>query len=70
MGRLLLPFGLFSALSGLWMASFYALPAGYGMVLYIERLIFGGGMLASLLFGYGAIRPRDYIEHRAWMIRG
>jgi uncharacterized membrane protein SirB2 len=70
MGRLLLPFGLFSALSGLWMAQFYALPAGDGTVLFIERLIFGVAMVASLALGYMAVRRRDYVTHRAWMMRG
>lgn len=70
MGKLLLPFGLLSALSGLWMNQFYALPAHDGTVLYIERLIFGLGMTVSLLLGYQAIRARNYVTHRAWMMRG
>ena len=70
MGRILLPFGFFSALSGLWMAQLYALPVGDGTVLYIERLIFGVAMVAALSLGYIAIHRRDYVNHRAWMMRG
>jgi Predicted membrane protein (DUF2306) len=70
MGKLLLPFGLLAALSGLWMNQFYALPAHDGTVLYIERLVFGVAMFVSLVLGYLAIRARDYAAHRAWMMRG
>jgi uncharacterized membrane protein len=70
MGRMLLPFGLASALSGLWMSQFYALPDSDGAILYFERLIFGIAMFAFLLLGYTAIRRHDYINHRAWMMRG
>jgi Predicted membrane protein (DUF2306) len=70
MGKFLLPLGLLSALSGLWMNQFYALPAHDGTVLYIERLIFGVGMFVALVLGYVAIRSRNYAAHRAWMIRG
>ncbi len=69
-GRLLLPFGLAAAISGLWMAQFYRLPESDGSVLYVERMVFGSAMLASLLLGYAAIRRRDFARHGAWMMRG
>ncbi len=69
-GRLLLPFGLAAAISGLWMNQLYALPPSDGSILYIERLVFGGAMLASLVLGFFAIRRRDYAQHGAWMMRG
>ena len=69
-GRVLLPFGLAAALTGLWMNQLYALPASDGSILYVERLVFGAAMLASLVLGYLAIRRRDYLQHGAWMMRG
>ena len=73
-GRLLLvPSGLIVALSGLWMTLFYPgtnSTAGAGaLLLYILRLVFGSGMLFSIIFGFIAIRRGDMIRHRAWMTR-
>ena len=68
-GWLLVPSGLISALSGLWMSQFYALPAIDGEILYGLRLIFGWGMVASIVFAVLAIRRRKFAEHGAWMIR-
>lgn len=69
-GRILVPFGLVAALSGLWMNQFYALPPGDGEILYRLRLLFGSGMVLSILLGFAAIRRRDIAAHRAWMMRG
>lgn len=73
-GRLLLvPSGLIVALSGLWMTLFYPgtnSTAGTGaLLLYVLRLVFGSGMLFSIIFGFVAIRRGDMIRHRAWMTR-
>ena len=68
-GKLLVPFGLLAALTGLWMANFYPWPAGDGQVVYLERLIFGSAMLASIILALLAIRRRDFTSHGAWMIR-
>lgn len=68
-GRILIPAGLLVALSGLWMAHFYAWPAGDGMAVYVERLIAGTAMLASIVMGIDAIRRRAFAEHGNWMIR-
>lgn len=73
-GRLLLvPCGLIVALSGLWMTLFYPgtnSTAGAGaLLLYVLRLLFGSGMLLSIIFGFIAIRRGDMIRHRAWMTR-
>jgi Predicted membrane protein (DUF2306) len=59
-GRLLVPFGFASAVTGLWMAHFYALPASDGSILYVERLIVSAAMLIALFLGVMAIRRRDY----------
>ena len=73
-GRLLLvPCGLIVGLSGLWMTLFYPgtnSTAGAGaMLLYALRLLFGSGMVFSIVYGFIAIRRGDMIRHRAWMTR-
>jgi uncharacterized membrane protein len=69
MGKVLLVGGLLVALSGLWMAHFYPWPAGDGQLVYIERLVFGWGMVLSIGLGIDAIRRRAYAVHGEWMIR-
>jgi uncharacterized membrane protein len=68
-GRVLVPSGLVAALSGLWMTLFYPWPAYDGEFLYALRLLFGSGMILSLVLGVAAVRRRDYAHHGAWMIR-
>lgn len=68
-GRVLAMLGLVAALSGLWMAHFYPWPAGDGQILYVERLVFGVGMIASIVLALFAIRRRDFQAHGEWMIR-
>jgi uncharacterized membrane protein len=69
-GRIVAPCGLVAALSGLWMAHFYPWPAGDGQVIYLERLVFGSAMAASIMLALLAVRRRDFASHGAWMIRG
>lgn len=68
-GRVLVVAGLVAALTGLWMARFYPWPPGDGQALYALRLVFGSGMLLSLVLALVAIRRRDFASHGAWMIR-
>jgi uncharacterized membrane protein len=73
-GRLLLvPCGLIVGLSGLWMTLFYSgtnITAGAGAILlFALRLLFGSGMVFSIVYGFIAIRRGDMIRHRAWMTR-
>lgn len=68
-GKLLAGLGFAAALSGLWMAHFYPWPAGDGMGVYIERLVFGTAMVASLVLAIRAILRRDFVTHGAWMTR-
>ena len=68
-GWVLAPAGLVSALTGLWMAQTYAWPAGDGLMVYAERLVFGAAMVAFLVLGLEAIRQRDFAAHGAWMTR-
>jgi uncharacterized membrane protein len=69
-GRVLGVLGLAAALTGLWMALFYPWPAGDGVGVYVERLVFGLMMLASITLALLAVRRRDYKTHGKWMIRG
>jgi len=66
-GRILIPAGLLTALSGLWMSVFYPLPDGYTDVPL--RLFFGTAMLVSLVLGLAAIRQRNFVRHGEWMTR-
>lgn len=68
-GRLLVPFGLAAALSGLWMAVYYDLPAHDNDLLEVFRLIFGSLMVLSIVLGVRAILRRDVAHHRLWMMR-
>jgi uncharacterized membrane protein len=68
-GRVLVAAGAIVALSALWMTLLYSRKAGTGDLLYLERLLFGAGMAASLVLGFTAIRRRDIARHRAWMMR-
>ncbi|MEO3743095.1 DUF2306 domain-containing protein [Plantactinospora sp. B5E13] len=69
-GRVLVPCGLTVALSGLWMAFAYDLPAHDNNVLAGLRLVFGSAMAAAILLGLAAVLRRDFTRHRAWMVRG
>jgi uncharacterized membrane protein len=69
-GRLLVPCGLSTALSGLWMTVSYHLPASDDALLEGFRIVFGLAMILSIVLGFAAIRRRDIARHRAWMMRG
>ncbi len=69
-GRFLLACGLVAGLSGLWMTLFYPRAEGDGELLDGLRLLFGSGMVLSLVLGLAAILRRDVGGHRAWTIRG
>jgi uncharacterized membrane protein len=68
-GRLVAVAGVAVAGSALWLTLFYEAQPGTGDLLYVLRLIFGSMMAASLVLGITAIRRRDIVAHRAWMIR-
>jgi uncharacterized membrane protein len=68
-GRVLLPCAMLVAISGLWMTLTYPWPAGDGVAVYLERLVFGTAMLVSVVMGVDAIRRRRYAEHGDWMVR-
>ncbi|WP_103959168.1 DUF2306 domain-containing protein [Nonomuraea solani] len=68
-GRVLVAAGLVTALSGIWMTLFSALPAGDDGLLTVFRLGFGTAMVVSIVLGFVAIRRGDVRRHRAWMTR-
>lgn len=68
-GRVLVPAGVLSALSGMWMAVAYDLPAPSGMALMVMRLGFGAAMVAGIVVAFAAIRRGDVRTHSAWMTR-
>lgn len=69
-GRVLVVAGLLVVASALWMTVFYEPKAGTGQPLFGFRLIFATSMAGCLVYGFVAIRRRDFVAHRAWMIRG
>ena len=68
-GRVVMPAGLLSALSALWMTLFYDLPAVNGVALLVMRLGFGTAMAAGIVLAFVAIRRGDVVTHSAWMTR-
>lgn len=71
LGRMLVPFGMLSALSGLWMTLFYP-PATMnfdGPALQAIRLAVGVGMVLALWLGFRAAVHRRMAPHRRWMLR-
>ena len=68
-GSVLVVAGLVAALSGLWMAIFYAIVPADSPLLHAFRLFFGLAMALSILQGTLAIRRRDVVRHQAWMRR-
>ncbi len=63
--------GLVSALSGLWMTSFFPRVEGDSDMLDALRFVFGVAMVSCLILGlYTAAKKRDFLRHSAWMMRG
>ncbi|MET0976811.1 MAG: DUF2306 domain-containing protein [Leifsonia sp.] len=68
-GRIVAPAGLLSALSALWMTLFYTMPAVYGPVLFVMRIVLATAMAAAIVYAFLAIRRGDVRTHSAWMTR-
>lgn len=68
-GRMVVVAGMVAALSGLWMALFYAIVPADSALLHGLRLFFGLAMALSILLGYLAILRRDVVRHQDWMRR-
>jgi Predicted membrane protein (DUF2306) len=63
--------GAVAAITGVWMAIVYPIPAALqGNLLWGVRVLAGTSMLASIVLAVVAAVQRDLVRHRAWMIRG
>ena len=69
-GRIVLPCGLLTAFSGVWLTLFLPRSAIDGDLIAVIRVLVGAAMTTFLVLGFVAIRRRDFARHRAWMIRG
>lgn len=69
-GKLLALCGLSSALTGMWMAEFYAIPNSLqGPVLHAVRMMVGVAMVTAIILAWSSILRRNVAHHEAWMIR-
>jgi len=68
-GLLLVPCGLVSAATGLWMTQFYSGAEFNSLALYWLRIVVGATMIAAILLSVKALRRRNYRQHGVWMIR-
>lgn len=68
-GRVVAVAGLAVAGSALWLTLFYAPQPGTGDLLSVLRVVVSTAMVACIVLGFTAIRRRDVVAHRAWMIR-
>lgn len=68
-GRILVPAGLLSAGSGLWLTAFYPPGEHDGAMLSMLRVAVVVALAGALLLGTRAARERDFRAHGAWMMR-
>jgi len=69
LGRVTLPLGYVTALSGLYMTATYPPAPESGMGITIVRLVVVAAMLVFAVVGTRALVRRDYRAHGAWMLR-
>lgn len=68
-GRLLIILGLTAAVSAVWLTLFYDGKKDTGALINSLRLAFATAMAVGLVVAFRAIRRRDLVRHRAWMVR-
>lgn len=68
-GTVLVPAGLATALTGLWMTAFYDLPEKDTLAVNATRYVVGTVMTVSLVLAVRALMRHDYRAHGAWMTR-
>jgi len=69
-GRVVAVSGVLAALSGMWMATRFAIPAALqGNLLLGVRLVVGAAMVVALVLAVRAAIQRNTTDHRAWMVR-
>jgi hypothetical protein len=69
-GRVLTVFGIVAGISGVWMTLTYPRVEGDDELLFWFRLVFGSLWVVCMILGFTAIRRKDVLQHRAWMMRG
>lgn len=69
-GRILVPFGVVSALTGLWMTQFYPFAGTDGYLLFAIRWVVGVAMVFCLSWGLWQVLQRNIKAHKAWIMRG
>ncbi|RFO97178.1 hypothetical protein DIC66_08530 [Rhodoferax lacus] len=69
-GRVVAASGVLAALSGMWMAARFAIPAAMqGSLLLGVRLVVGAAMAVAIVLAVQAALNRNMAAHRAWMVR-
>jgi uncharacterized membrane protein len=68
-GRILIPMGFLSALTGLYMTLYYPKLETDGPTLYYIRLVVAVLMFLFLALAVFAVSKRKFAEHGKWMIR-
>lgn len=68
-GRVVLPAGIVTASSGMWMVLFYPYDPVDWPLPSVVQLGVGTAWNVFLVLGYLAVRRRDFAGHRRWMIR-
>jgi uncharacterized membrane protein YozB (DUF420 family) len=69
-GRVVAPAGIVAALTGVWMAHWYPIPADLqGKLLYLVRMVVGSDMALAIVLAVRAVLQGRVAQHRAWMIR-
>lgn len=68
-GAVLIPAGLGTALTGMWMTAFYDLPSKDTAVVNGARYVVGIVMVTGILLSVRALLRHDYVTHGAWMTR-
>ena len=68
-GTVLVPAGVLSAATGLWMTASYVMPPADQGSLTMIRYVVGVAMLAQLALAVRALTRHDFVAHGAWMTR-
>jgi uncharacterized membrane protein YozB (DUF420 family) len=69
-GRIVVPAGLVTAFTGVWITVFSGRAPLDGDVLAAIRIVVGTAMTVFLLLGLRSALRREFRAHRNWMIRG
>lgn len=69
-GRVLVFFGLTTAISGIWLTMVYPRVPTDGDWLFGIRMVIGFWMVICICLGFYFVMQRKYLIHSHWMIRG